>query len=181
MSSESVPEATPKEKTVMTAWPSISAGPWGRWLGRLFDNRTGITISGVPITLGWILVLKTIPLTAFLYFNKIVPRIPADLFFGWQNPSCHRYRVTNQRVVIDYPFFGRDSREYRLRSIRKHRTRSFDLGTSGFARPILFFGEVPTEVFRLPGVPHAEAFRQTCMKTRRGRVSAEPPTQAAAV
>ncbi len=160
--------AVGKEITVMNVWPSISAGPWGRWLGRWFDNRTGVTIGGVPITLGWILVLKTIPLTAFLYFNKIVPRIPF-VIFGWKNTTCRRYRLTNHRLVIDYPF---SHDEYASLPLEGFDTVELEQrpGHAWFRAADIVFRRGLSEVFRLPGVPHAEGFRQTILKTKRSRM-----------
>lgn len=158
-----------REVTVMNVWPSISAGPWGRWLGRMFANRTGLNLGGVPITLGWVLVLVTIPLSIFLYFNKIVPRIP--LIVLWRlNNNCRRYRVTSQRIVIDHPFGGH---EFSSISLNDFETSELEVrpGHEWFRSADIVFRRGPGEVFRLRGVPHAEAFRQTCMKTKRARTA----------
>jgi hypothetical protein len=162
----------------MSVWPSISAGPWGRWLGRWFDNRTGISIGGIPITLGWILVVKTIPLTAFLYAHKIVPRIPF-VVFGWQNSNCRRYRLTNRRVIIDHPF---TRHEFSSLPIEGFETVELEQrpGHAWFRAADIVFRRGPSEVFRLPGVPHAEAFRQTILKTKRSRATTAPQQAAPA-
>jgi hypothetical protein len=152
------------EQTVMTVWPSISAGRWGRWLGRLFANRTGVRLSGVPITWGWTLVILTIPLTLFLYLNKIVPRIPFVLL-GWKNQDCRRYRLTSERLVVDHPFYGDEYSSIRLDEFDTSQLEARP-GHIWFRAADIVFRRGPREVFRLAGVPHAEAFRQTCMKTK---------------
>lgn len=152
------------ERTVMNVWPSISAGRWGRWLGRLFANRTGIRLSGVSITWGWIRVFLWIPLALLLYLKKIAPRIPLILI-GWKNQDCRRYRLTSERLVVDHPFYGDEYGSIRLDEFE---TSELEVrpGHKWFRAADIVFRRGPSEVFRLAGVPHAEAFRQTCMKTK---------------
>jgi len=96
---------TEKEVTVMTVWPSLGALMFGRWWGRRFANNLGITLFGVPITVGRILALLSIPVILPVYFLMVLPRIPF-VVFGLKNPFCLRYRLTNRRVIVEQAFGG---------------------------------------------------------------------------
>ena len=65
-----VAPATVKEVTIMTVWPSIAATGYGRMWGRLLLNKTGITLFGIPITLGRILALVSIPFILPIYLDR---------------------------------------------------------------------------------------------------------------
>ena len=84
---------TEKEVTVMTVWPSIAATAYGRWWGRRFANDIGITLFGVPITIGRLLALLSVPAILPVYFHMVIPKLPL-VVFGFHNPSCRRYRLT---------------------------------------------------------------------------------------
>lgn len=87
---------TEREVTIMTVWPSLGATAYGRSRGRLFGNKLGISLFGIPITVGRILALLSIPFILPVYFHMLVPRLPG-VVFGWPNPACRRYRLANRR------------------------------------------------------------------------------------
>src|SRR5262245_43207135 len=94
-----------QEVTNMVVWPSLSATTFGRLWGRLFNIDWGFRVFGVPITVGRIMALVSIPFMLALYFAMRIPRFPA-LFFSINNPMCWQYRLTNRRVVVENPFGG---------------------------------------------------------------------------
>jgi hypothetical protein len=153
-----------KEVTVMSVWPSISAGSLGRVLGRMYDFDAGFRLFGVPITIGRMIALLSIPIVLVLYFNKIVPRIPF-VVFGWSNPACRRYRLTNRRVVVDNPFTKLEEK-----GISLDRFDSIEVdqlpGQRWYKAGDLIFKNGPVETFRLAGVSRPETFRHTCLKAQ---------------
>ncbi len=163
------PPAT--ERTTMIVWPSICASEVGQALGRLFGVNFGVRIGPVPVTLGRLAALFTIPLTLFLYFNKIVPRIPA-VIFGFANPFCRQYRLTNQRVIDDYPF---SEKEWASISLDAFDTVEIDVrpGQEWFSAGDLVFNKNGAEVFRLAGVSRPAAFRQACLNARQAKVGVD--------
>ena len=52
----------------MTVWPSLSATAFGRFWGRLFAIEVGFPIFGVPLTIGRLMALASIPFMLALYF-----------------------------------------------------------------------------------------------------------------
>src|SRR5687768_11103745 len=86
-----------QEVTVMTVWPSVAATAFGRVWGRLFALEYGPRIFGVPLTVGRLMALGSIPFMLALYFLMRLPRFPLILI-GIQNPFCSHYRLTNRRV-----------------------------------------------------------------------------------
>jgi hypothetical protein len=83
--------------------------------------------------------------------------------FGVPNPACRRYRLTNRRVIVEQPFGGGEQQ-----SVSLDRFDSIELdvlpGQRWYPAADLVFRNGQIETFRLKGVPHAEPFRQTCMK-----------------
>jgi hypothetical protein len=150
-----------QEVTVMTVWPSLSATGFGRFWGRLFAIDFGFRLFGVPITVGRILALVSIPFMVALYFLMRLPRFPGVLV-GIQNPWCSHYRLTNRRVVVENPF-GNE-----LKSVSLDRFDAIDIvvepGQAWFKAGDLVFRLGPVETFRLAAVPRPETFRQTCLK-----------------
>jgi hypothetical protein len=117
------------------------------------------------------MALVSIPFLLPLYFHMLVPRLPA-IVFGWPNPSCRRYRLTNRRVLVEQPFGGGDQQ-----SVSLDRFDSVDIevqpGQEWYPAGDLVFRNGPIETFRLLGVPHPEAFRHTCLKARQGYVGVQ--------
>ena len=167
-----VAPATVKEVTIMTVWPSIAATGYGRMWGRLLLNKTGITLFGIPITLGRILALVSIPFILPIYFHMLIPRLPF-VVFGMPNPSCRRYRLTNRRVIVEQALGGGGEQQ----SVSLDRFDSIEIevlpGQAWYPAGDLIFRKGQTETFRLAGVPHPEPFRQTCLKTHTGFIGVQ--------
>ncbi len=164
-----VSPAAIRETTVMVVWPSICAGPWGRWLGRLYSLRAGVTIAGVPLTVGWAIAIASIPLALLLYFDKKVPRIPLVLL-GWSNPSCRRYRLTNRRVLVEHPFEGTLLQSIALEGFDAINVHVLP-GQEWYDAGDLVFLQNGVERLRLSGVNRPEPFRQSCLKAQQALVS----------
>jgi hypothetical protein len=150
-----------QEVTVMTVWPSLSATGFGRFWGRLFAIEFGFRLFGVPITVGRLLALVSIPFMLALYFLMRLPRFPGVLI-GIRNPWCSHYRLTNRRVVVENPFGAE------VKSVSLDRFDAIDVvvqpGQAWFKAGDLVFRLGPVETFRLAAVPRPETFRQTCLK-----------------
>ena len=169
---------TEREVTVMTVWPSIAATAYGRWWGRRYANNVGITLFGVPITIGRIVALASIPFILPVYFHMLVPRLPG-VVFGWPNPSCRRYRLTNRRVVVEQAFGGGEQQ-----SVSLDRFDSIDVevlpGQQWYPAGDLVYRLGEVETFRLSGVPRPEGFRHTCLKAHAGFVGVQQARKAGA-
>jgi hypothetical protein len=163
---QAIPGISPaelREATVMTVWPSLSATAFGRFWGRLFAIEVGFRLFGVPLTIGRLMALLSIPFMVNLYFLMRLPRFPFVLI-GIKNPFCWQYRLTNRRVVVENPFGDE------IKSTSLDRFDSIDVvvepGQAWFKAGDLVFRQGPTETFRIWGVPRPETFRQTCLKAR---------------
>lgn len=148
----------------MSVWPSISAGSLGQLLGRMYDWDAGFRLFGVPITIGRIIAILSIPVALVLYFNKIAPRIPF-VVFGWSNPACRRYRLTNRRVVVDNPFTGKEEKSISLARFDAIEVDQLP-GQRWYKAGDLIFKNGAVETFRLAGVSRPETFRHTCLKAQ---------------
>jgi hypothetical protein len=150
-----------REVTAMTVWPSVSATGFGRLWGRLFALDAGFRIFGMPITLGRMFALASIPFMLALYFLMRLPRFPGILI-GIRNPWCWQYRLTNRRLIVENPFGAE------IKSVSLDRFDSIETvvqpGQAWFKAGDLVFRQGPTETFRIWGVPRPETFRQTCLK-----------------
>jgi hypothetical protein len=150
-----------KEVTVMTVWPSLSATAFGRLWGRLFAIEVGFRLFGVPITLGRLFALASIPFMLALYFLMRLPRFPG-IVIGIQNPWCWQYRLTNRRVIVENPFGGE------IKAVSLDRFDAIGVvvepGQAWFKAGDLVFRQGVTETFRIWGVPRPETFRHTCLK-----------------
>ena len=171
-----VTPASEREVTIMTVWPSLAATAYGRWWGRRFESRIGLSLLGVPLTLGRLLALISIPFILPLYFHMLIPRLPG-IVFGVPNPSCRRYRLTNRRVIVEQPFGGGEQQ-----SVSLDRFDSIDLeiqpGQAWYPAGDLVFRNGAVETFRLLGVPHPEPFLHTCMKAHQVFVGVQKAQQA---
>jgi len=163
---QAIPGVAPsqvKEVTVMTVWPSLSATAFGRFWGRLFAMELGFRVFGVPLTIGRLMALASIPFMLALYFLMRLPRFPLVLI-GIKNPFCWQYRLTNRRLVVENPFGDE------MKSIALDRFDAIDTvvepGQAWFKAGDLVFRQGATETFRIWGVPRPETFRQTCLKAR---------------
>ena len=150
-----------KEVTVMTVWPSLSATRFGRFWGRLFAIEMGFRLFGIPVTVGRLMALVSIPFMAAWYFLMRLPRFPGVLI-GIRNPWCWHYRLTNRRVVMENPFGGE------IKSIALDRFDAIDVvvrpGQAWYKAGDLVYRHGQTETFRIEGVPRPETFRHTCLK-----------------
>jgi len=150
-----------EEVTVMVVWPSVSATSFGRLWGRLFAIEAGFRIFGVPLTIGRLFALASIPFMVALYFLMRLPRFPG-VIIGIKNPFCWQYRLTNRRVVMENPF-GKETK-----SVSLDRFDTIDVvvepGQAWFKAGDLVFRQGATETFRIWGVPRPETFRHTCLK-----------------
>jgi len=163
---------TQREVTNMVVWPSIAATKLGRLLGTIYQWTAGFKIGGVPVTVGRLLTLPTIPIGLAIYFHMKIPRLPFVLF-GIPNKSCRRYRLTNRRVIVEYGLPGGEEQ----RSVSLDRFDQIEIvdpeqggmlegGQDWFPAGELVFKLKGVETFRLPGVKRPETFRQTCLKAQ---------------
>lgn len=154
-----------QEVTVMTVWPSVCATAFGRFWGRLFDIDIGFRIFGVPLTLGRLFVLASIPFMAGLY---LLMRLPTVLI---RNPLSWHYRLTNRRVVVENIFFGE------LKGVSLDRFDTIEVvvqpGQAWYKAGDLVFRQGAVETFHIWGVPRPETFRQTCIKARMSYVGVQ--------
>lgn len=159
------------EMTMMTVWPTMSALNGGRFWGRLYGNRSGFPVAGVPVTIGRIIALLSIPLVLPVYFLMLLPcfiylpklgPIPR-LYIS--NPWARRYRLTNRRVIIERLSGEEDA------SVTLDNFDAIDVvvlpGQEWYPAGELIFRKGTVETFRLSGVPRPETFRQTCLKAQR--------------
>lgn len=168
---ESTTSSHSREAPIMSVWPSIATFGVGRMLGRAYNLGPRLSIFGIPARPGWLVVLATLPVAVLLYAVKIAPRLL--VIAGPSNPYCRRYRLTTERVVVDHPFDARS--RLRAKQAIHHSLNHTDYDTiecqahSGYEwyrAADLVFRRDDVEVLRLVAVPHAESFRQTCLKTR---------------
>lgn len=170
-----------REVTNMVVWPSIAATKIGRLLGCIYQWSAGFTILGIPVTIGRLLALPTIPVGLAVYAFMKVPILPAIWFkrkFPWlllylPNKTCRRYRLTNRRVIIEQGLLGGAEQ----RSVSLDRFNTIEIvdpekggmlegGQDWFPAGELVFRLNGIETFRLPGVKRPETFRQTCLKAQ---------------
>jgi hypothetical protein len=152
-----------KEVTNMTVWPSLSATVFGRFWGRLFALDYGPRIFGVPVTVGRLFALASIPFMLALYFLMRLPRFPG-VIIGIKNPWCWQYRLTNRRVIMENPFGSE------IKSVALDRFDAIDVvvepGQAWYKAGDLVFRLGPVETFRIWAVPRPETFRHTCIKSQ---------------
>jgi hypothetical protein len=137
------------EVNTMTVWPSISSHPLGRLLGRLCANRAGIGI----FTLGNFWALATIPLSLTLYFWLRMPYL------------CHRYTLTNRRIIVCKGLAPRDEKWLELDEFETCEVEVLP-GQEWFHAGDLVFRHGEIEALRLAGATRPAIFRQTCMRAQ---------------
>ncbi len=159
-----VAPATLEEVTVMTIWPSVAATGWGRFWGRLCSIEAGGSIFGIPVTVGRLLALVSIPFILPVYFHMLVPRLPF-VVLGVVNGACRRYRLTNRRVIVEHAMGCGEQR-----SVTLDRFDNIDVdvlpGQAWYHTGDLVFKLGAVETFRISGVPRPETFRQTGTKAQ---------------
>lgn len=153
----------------MTIWPTLGAFAVGRWWGRRFENDLGITVFGIPITVGRLLALASIPFILPPYFLTLLPF----------SPMCRRYRLTNRRVLVERPYGGGEEQSV---SLDRFDAIEVDVlpGQAWYPAGDLVFRHGATETLRLAGVPHPESFRQTCLKASQSFVGVQKARDAGA-
>ena len=98
---QAIPGVTPSsvaEARIMTVWPSIAKFGIARTLGRLYS----IQIGWLFLTVGNLLALAFAPLSAALYFLRVLPG------------TGERYTLTNRRVIIERGLEGREQQSVAL-------------------------------------------------------------------
>lgn len=154
-----VSPAETTETTIMTVFPSLGGSGLGQLLGQLYQLRIGLP----PIfTLGNLIALASIPLVVPIFFIRLFP-VPV------------RFRLTNRRVLVERGFAAKADRWVDLDNFD-----AVDLvvhpGQEWYPCGELVFRKGATETLRLPGVPHPETFRRTCLKAQRAHVAVKRAT-----
>ncbi len=173
-----VAPATLEEVTVMTIWPSVAATGLGRIWGRLSAIEAGGRLFGIPITLGRMFAILSIPFILPVYFHMLVPRLPF-VFFGAVNPSCRRYRLTNRRLIVEHSMGGGEQRAVALDRF-DHIEVDVLPGQAWYHTGDLVFKLGAVETFRLFGVPRPETFLHTCLKAQISHVGVQKAREAGA-
>jgi len=173
-----------EEVTTMIVWPSIAAMLPGRILGQLYS----ITWPNIYFfRIGNLFALISIPIALVLYFYRLKPSefgIPLHGVF---------YRLTNRRVMVlrneinfqpKFPFL-RFRYAAETKSVELDRFDTVDIecrpGQAWFNAGDLVFKLNGVETFRLDGVSRPEAFRTTCMNSRRSFVGVKKALEREAV
>lgn len=178
-----VAPASLKEVTAMTVWPSLAClqvGPFsiGQLLGSVYNSGPSFRepIFGVPIRLGWTIAILTAPLVVPLYFLTKLPKFPL-IVFGFTNPWCWYYRLTNRRLVVEHPYGGGE-----IKSIALDRFDSIEIeipwGYAWYKAGDLVFFNGQIETFRIRAVPRPETFRHTLLKAHASFVGVQKAREA---
>ena len=141
----------PREVTITTVWPSVAAGylgpvPMGQLMGRLFNIQAGFYI----FTVGNLCLLLSIPFALLLYFQRLLPFVAT------------RYRLTNERVVVEKGLLPREDRSVDLDRFNQIEIR-VEPGYEWYYAGDLVFRLDQVETFRLVGIARPEAFRTMCL------------------
>ena len=136
-----------KESTALIVWPSVSATSTGKFLGRLYAKRSGVSI----FTLGNLFVLLSIPIAIPLYLWNVLPVLGT------------RYRITNRHVNVERGLQGEMERQILLDEFDQIEVHQ-QPGQAWFRSADLVFLKGKEEVFFLSGVPYPEGFRTACQK-----------------
>ncbi|HVX11427.1 MAG TPA: PH domain-containing protein [Pirellulales bacterium] len=163
------------EVTIMSVWPSVAALAGGRFWGQLYGIGTGVTVAGVPITVGRIIALLSIPLVLPIYFLMLLPCLiflpkmgPIPRVYV-SNPWARRYRLTNRRVIVER-ISGEEDASVSLDNFDAIQVVVLP-GQEWYPAGELLFRKGNVETFRLSGVPRPETFRQTCLKAQRSHAT----------
>lgn len=137
------------EVTSMIVWPSIAANRIGRIAGQLVGAR-------YPV--GRLLAVPAIPFALLAFAWKLMPFV------------ARRYRLTNQRVIIEKGLSRVPDRSIRLDEFDEIEIEVLP-GQKWLRAGELVFRQLGREVLRLSGVGSPMSFRQTCLKARTAVIS----------
>jgi hypothetical protein len=138
------------EVNAMTVWPSIGSHPVGRLIGRLCASRLGVGF----FTLGKLWALAAIPAGLVLYCWLRMPYL------------CHRYTLTNRRIIVCKGLAPRDEKWLELEEFNSCEIEVLP-GQEWLRSGDLVFYRGGIEALRLAGVPRPHVFRHTCMNAQR--------------
>lgn len=143
------------EAEVMTVYPSISAGGFGRLLGQVYDCIP-VRVMGVKFS-HLVFVLPTAPIAILLY--------ALQKLFG------KRYTLTNRHVQIWMALGNKKVSQVQLQDIVDVEIRELP-GQSFYksADLVLVTGKTKEDPIILSGVPRPHVFRQTLLKSRDARI-----------
>jgi hypothetical protein len=146
---EHTPHLEPVERASKVVWPAIGALPAGRFVGRLCASRLGVR----GFTLGKLLALATIPVSLTVFAWQLLPVV------------MRRYCLTDRRIIVQK---GLGRAEERAIGLDQFDALEIQLLPG---QEWLHCGDVVflcggREVFRLPGVPRPQTFRELCLKQR---------------
>jgi len=129
----------------------------------MYAIKAGIRILGIPVTVGRLTALASIPLIVPPFFLSIAPGL------------ARRYRLTNRRVIIErQQFSGKYVDEASVPLDKFDQIEVVELpGQAWYKAGDLLFRDGATETFRLAGVSRPETFRVTCMKARNSFVGVQ--------
>lgn len=158
-----------KEVTVMTVWPTLGVSGMGRWWGRMYAIKAGVRVLGIPITVGRLIALASIPLVVPPFFLSIAPGL------------ARRYRLTNRRIMIERQLFsGKYVDEASVPLDKFDSVEVVELsGQAWYKAGDLVFRDGATETFRLAGVSRPDVFRTICMKAHQSHVGVQAAMQSA--
>jgi hypothetical protein len=132
----------------MVVWPSICAFPLGRALGQ----KCSIQWPSIYIfRLGNLIALLSIPIAVFLYFYRFRPK------------SARRYRLTNQRIIVQKGLQPVDDRSVELDEFDAVEIDVLP-GQEWFHAGDLVLKRDGAQVLRLAGVQRPAPFRECCWK-----------------
>jgi len=138
------------ETTLTTRWPTIGATGLGRLVGQLSAVPWGV---GRVFTVGTLLAAATIPISLLVFTWQLMPFV------------CRRYRLTDRRVIIERGYSAAEEAAIELEAFEAIEVEVLP-GQAWLRAGDLVFVRGGAEVFRLPGVPRPEPFRQTCLRTK---------------
>ena len=96
--------------------------------------------------------LLGIPAALVIYFTRLLPVVG------------RRYRVTNQRIIVQHGPLGADGKSIGLGDFDRVEVDTLP-GQAWYHAGDLVFRKNDAEVFRLRGVSRPEVFREVCLKS----------------
>ncbi len=143
----------PNEQVVKVVWPSITAWPLGRWVGRVW----GWGLARGPLAalcVGFFLA----PVAALVYLWRLRPR------------RCRRYLVTSERLLLVEGLVGRVVRDAPWSQITRLEVVTRP-GQAALQAGDVHVYEEDRVLFTLPGVSLVENFIRICRRTQQAKLS----------